>query len=320
MKVSKNARLAFSMIELVFVIVVLGIVASISSSTIVEVFKSYIPQKASALASEKTELATMQIANRLSNSVPWSLTTHNNAGVKVPLTSSDVATGDVIEPLEWIGIDNDGFSAANSWSGFCDTVAATETTCPTNGSNLINANSAIKGLSGNQVDLTGTTQQPVIIFKNANDVFTDDNLATPAVEEPKQLYSPACMGMITADKSCAITATAPNATTIGMSSGPKSISEHYVLAWSAYALTPENCEDRNGDGIVECDLALYSNYQPWHDETIANGTRSVLLNNVTIFKFTQYQGTIKFKVCVQQTIGDNTIAPITTCKEKTVIR
>lgn len=48
-----------------------------------------------------------------------------------------------------------------------------------------------------------------------------------------------------------------------MSAGAKLLSEQYVLAWSAYALVPENCVDRNGDGGTECDLVLYSNYRPW---------------------------------------------------------
>lgn len=297
----KKLRTAFSMIELVFVIVILGIVASISSSTIVEIFKSYIPQKASALASEKTELAAMQISNRLSNSVPWSLTTHDNAGLKVPLTSPNVSTGDKIEPLEWIGIDNDGFSASNSWNGFCDTTNATATNCPTNGSNL------------------AVPAGEAIIFKNPNDTFTTDDITTAADESLQ--YSPACMGIInTANRTCVTTTTASNGENLGMSAGRKLISEHYVLAWSAYAIVPENCVDRNGDGVQECDLALYYNYQPWNGDTMANGAKSILLNNVTLFKFAQYEDTIRFKICAQQTIGDNSIQPISVCKEKVVIR
>lgn len=45
------------MIELIFVIVVLGIVASIGSSIIAKVFDTYISQKAVSTSSIKTEIA-----------------------------------------------------------------------------------------------------------------------------------------------------------------------------------------------------------------------------------------------------------------------
>jgi hypothetical protein len=132
------------------------------------------------------------------------------------------------------------------------------------------------------------------------------------------------MGMTSpADITCAIQATSTTATNLVMPAGAKNISEHYVLAWSAYTLVPDNCVDRNADGIAECDLSLYYNYQPWEGEkyTDAGISKTTLLNNVTMFKFTQYEGTIRFKICVQQSIGNNAnTTPITLCKEKVVIR
>jgi len=61
----KQSKKAFSMLELVFVIAILGIVASISSSVIVQVYESYIMQRAVHNASIDTELAINQITNRL---------------------------------------------------------------------------------------------------------------------------------------------------------------------------------------------------------------------------------------------------------------
>jgi len=55
----KDLRYAFSMIELIFVIVVLGIVASVGSSIIVKVFDTYISQKAVSTSSIKTEIASI---------------------------------------------------------------------------------------------------------------------------------------------------------------------------------------------------------------------------------------------------------------------
>jgi len=61
---------AFSMLELIFVIVILGIVASIGSEMIVKVYQQYIVQRAQHRASIKTELAATQIANRLASAIP----------------------------------------------------------------------------------------------------------------------------------------------------------------------------------------------------------------------------------------------------------
>ena len=68
------------MVELIFVIVVLCIVASIGSETIAQVYRNMIPQKASFLASSKSELAAEQIANRLSYAVPWSIVAKTATG------------------------------------------------------------------------------------------------------------------------------------------------------------------------------------------------------------------------------------------------
>ncbi len=53
----RSFRKAFSIIEIVFVIVILGIVASIASDIIVQVYDSYIVQRAVYRVNYKTELA-----------------------------------------------------------------------------------------------------------------------------------------------------------------------------------------------------------------------------------------------------------------------
>jgi len=55
--VLRSFRKAFSIIEIVFVIVILGIVASIASDIIVQVYDSYIVQRAVYRVNYKTELA-----------------------------------------------------------------------------------------------------------------------------------------------------------------------------------------------------------------------------------------------------------------------
>jgi hypothetical protein len=94
---------------------------------------------------------------------------------------------------------------------------------------------------------------------------------------------------------------------------PKTIYERYKLAWSAYALVPE--ED-NSTGLFN--LNLYSNYQPWNNEKYTDGSKSLLINNVSVLKFTENGGVIQLKLCVTENIGKD--YNISSCKEKAIIR
>jgi len=60
-----KTKKAFSLIEVVFVLVILGIVASISSQIIVQVYENYIIQKAIYKVNNQTEIVANQLVNRL---------------------------------------------------------------------------------------------------------------------------------------------------------------------------------------------------------------------------------------------------------------
>jgi len=317
----KDLRYAFSMIELIFVIVILGIVASIGSSIIAKIFATYISQKAVSTSSIKTEIAAMQIANRLSHAIPWTVVAKNPSNpfndficfVDHPQISDDIHTA-----IEWIGVDNDGFEATATpgWSGYCDTSSSTRLTCPTPGSNIAMSKTIIEKLSNNGIDFTSIAgSKPAVFFK------TDDYNNTTK-------YHPSCIGLVAGNTGCAIRTYAITGVT-GIThsslaftdSDPKIRAEHYALSWSAYAIVPENYRDINGDGTLDVyDLRLYYNYQPWEGEKYINGSSALLLNNVSVFKFTQLDNTVRFKICVQQPIGGANVAPVTLCKEKAVIR
>jgi len=85
------------------------------------------------------------------------------------------------------------------------------------------------------------------------------------------------------------------------------------LAWSAYSLVPE---DLDGDGLFN--LFLYYNYQPWNGEKYTDGSRSLLITDVSVFKFTENGGVIQLKLCASENIGEN--FNISSCKEKAIIR
>lgn len=114
-----------------------------------------------------------------------------------------------------------------------------------------------------------------------------------------QIYFPARSGLLSAPADI----TSPNPT-ITLSPATAKIVEHYKLATSSYAL-----EARAND-----ELWLYYNFSPIIDAAI-NANSVLLLRNVTTFRFRGDGRTIRFKICVRESIGEGNI---TICKEKAV--
>jgi hypothetical protein len=219
--------------------------------------------------------------------------------------------------LEWIGADNDGFSAATppGWSGFCDVTPSNQTAIKTPGSDLTLASTIISNLSKNsagtsEVSLSGP-QYPAIFFRDQNRRY---------VHTPEKLYDvKSCMGVVSGDNTCISTVESSaneilTFQTPGSGVANKLISEQYKLAWTAYAIRPV----ARGDGNYN--LVLYYNYQPWHGENLNSGwpgTHATLVTNVTVFKFAESGNTFRFKLCAQENIGED--FNITICKEKAII-
>ncbi|MDM5262897.1 type II secretion system protein [Sulfurovum sp. XTW-4] len=291
-KTFTSFKRAFTMLELVLVITILGIVASIGSSAIANVYESYIVQRAVHRASNKAELAAMQIANRLAYRISSSVIGRvGPATTPVPL---EQVPDDSYNVLEWIAYDNDSFSAQSTpgWSGYCDlndTVNTTKTTISTPGSNLSTTNSIIGELS------SGTKN-----ISNAAIIFDGHEYS------PTTNYIAGCMGFT--DSTCISPVASVSGTTITIEdNNEKVMTDQYKLAWSAYALVP-----------VGNTLTLRYNYQPWDGTQSSNGSSRVLVDKFVSFRFKGDGDTIRFKLCIEEEIAAD--EKITICKEKAVIR
>jgi len=266
------------MLELIFVIIILGIVSSIGAEIIANTYESYIVQRAQHRASLKTELAATQIANRLARAIPGTVMRRNG------LTSADVSDINIPRAdnptiLQWVGADIDSFNATPSpavspflpgWSGFVDVdnspLGAAVISTP--GSDLTLTSAIITNLGG-------TIGSSAIFYKAAN------------VLQRRGISS------VTAN-------------TITLDSNVTNISEHYKLAWTSYALHA----DANNN------LWLYYDFMPTVGTNIANHKSELLLRNVTTFKFRGDGQTVRFKICSREEIGED--YNITICKEKAV--
>ena len=304
---------AFTLLEVTMVIVILGIVASIGSSLIAQVYESYLIQRSVHNSSLKSELAVTQLANRLTYRVDKSMLARKpgSTGIvegtdvyatrDVPLTDVDTYTA-----LEWIGYENDGFSAQSSpaWSGFADLGASTFGSIITTGSTLTNERAILNSLAGGV-----TADNPAIIFLGDSRYKTTGE----TYEAIDMYHANGSIFPVTISSDTNLSFTGGGDRT----SGDMLYTEFYQLLPSAYAVVPENNDTING--VKVWDLALYSNYQPWLGENYKdNGRRSILARNVSVFRFKQENKSLRIKICtIEQTGITDQIA---SCKEKAVIR
>ncbi len=298
----KALRRAFTLVELVFVIMVFGIIAAIGSEVYVKIYENYLITRSMNSLQTKTETALEQIAKRLQYRIKSSA-----IGVKPDfssfITASDPNMDNSFTILEWIGYDETGFKGEYNatrnyftpgWSGFIDLDASSSTALSTPGSKLNSVDAIIADLSNSLSSIADAA----IIFP---DTWGDFNISKYGWygNSSDYVYN---IGIID-DTSFQITDTIT----------PEEIYERYKLVWTAYAIAPDPLNCTNG-----CDLVLYWNYQPWSGErfdTAQNVFKNLLVENVTTFKFRQDGDVIRIKLCAGERVVDNNIS---VCKEKVV--
>jgi len=263
--VRSSKRNAFSMIELIFVIVILGIVSSIGAEIIANIYESYILQRAQHRASLKTELAATQIANRLRYMIPGTVyRIRKDTNATESVESALAVSGELYKGLQWVAYDGDSFEAITSdsdrkpgWSGFCDINPSNATSLATPGSNLDLASGIINNLGGdiNNAEIYFPNREHYGI-KNTRTGETID--FDTAMTSDDQIY------------------------------------EQYKLAWSSYALVTEGG-----------DLYLYYNFSPIPETPYGNGSKSLLMKSISTFKFKGAGQTIRFKLCKEENIGED---------------
>jgi len=261
----KRFKKAFSMLELVFAIVVLGIVSSVGADIIANTYRSYVLQRAQHSASIKSELAMLEIANRLRYAIEGTIFRVKNddsfEAIDLPLGSS----GEDYKGLQWVAYDGDSFETSNTpgWTGMCDVAPSTKRKLVTPGSDLDLTDSVIQNLSSGSRSISDA----VVYFPHGSGAYPIDKDSD---------------GNISFD------------------SDSDMVEEHYKLAWSSYALI---LEDADGDGVAN-DLFLYYNFSPVPQATRGD-IKKLLLKNITTFKFKGTDGVIRIKLCKEESIGES---------------
>ena len=304
---------AFTLLELIIVIVILGIIAMMSFNAMMNIYSNYFQTRTVNELEMQTEIALEQISKRLEHRIKPSVIARKPSGGFLPLNDSRVNLNSGYEILEFIPyayeIFNDvpsGSSKAGRYSGYVDLANSSPVTgLISPGSNFsTEVVETIKDLTCKDdasgcVDFKDKDGGVVAIF---SDVYYDVQ------------NSFGYKGISNLDiAKVGVKSTDGDTLEISGFDG-KQISEQYHLAYTANAIVPEQSTDPKDAANGVFDLNLYYDYRPWMGEKYKpNGEKATLAKNVTRFVFTEKNGVIVLKLCMRAKNSE-----ITICKSKAV--
>lgn len=319
---------AFTLLELVVVIVVLGIIAMMSFNAIMNIYSNYFQTKTVNELEAQTEIALEQISKRLEHRIKPSVIARKTDGEFLALNDNRVNLDANYEILEFIPyayeIFNDVISLdandnvieqggkAGRYSGYADLAKSSPAT------GLISPGSNFTtGVVETIKDLTckdDTRNSKCVDFENKDggvvaifyDVYYDvqNSFGYKGISN----LDIAKVGVKGGQSGL-------NGDTLEISGfANKQISEQYHLAYTANAIVPEQSADPKDTANGVFDLNLYYDYRPWMGEKYKqNGEKATLAKNVTRFVFTEKNGVIVLKLCMRAKNSE-----ITICKSKAV--
>ncbi|MCZ6102959.1 type II secretion system protein [Campylobacter ureolyticus] len=265
---------AFTLIELILVIVILAILSLIGSNIYTNVYKNYLTSKVVDEVEDKTKLALDQIASRLSDRVKQATIGRRSSNPNDIVLVYDSRLQQDHDILEWIGQSTQSRNLAGNsvddsigWSGFLDMGRYEDGKAILIGGRLSAAINVINSIS------RGGNQNLAMIFQGIS--TTRENGYGFRGENPNKI-----MVFNMPNNGARIT--------LARDYMGEEISDRYQIAHSAYAIVPENGN-----------LYLYYDYRPWIGQTYRNGRKSLLVENITLFRFRGFSASgMDLKLCV----------------------
>lgn len=309
-------REAFTLIEVIIVLVIFGIVASIGSEILFQAYQNYLLAKSTDTVYYKTIYALDTIEAKLRAKIA------NYCIGRKGTSGSDfdnIKTLHSINPGEGYKVmecalyaqearrgqyDTTSHYAIPGWSGFIDLddpkTDKTQQTVATPGSKLSFARDIIKALSHNSCDLDAASSHIVMVFPGVYpSIDPRDALGWRLYKDPsKKSDLRAFQVKRVDDTTMQFTDVVPN-----------EIKDIYYLAYTAVAYVPE----QQPDGSYN--LYLYYNYRPWDGETYKQGEKALVIDKISSFHFRQIAKNIALKICSYTRFGDENI---TFCAERSI--
>lgn len=326
----------FTLIELVFVIVVLGIISMFGADLYTKIYKSYVHVRAVNQLEARTQNAMMLITNRLEDRI-------KSSTIGRELSSNEfVPISDLTNPkydiLEWIGqsVETRNINQRNpGWSGFMSMSQLRDSTwtADTNNAgyiadtraafNMVSLGSdfprvarIVQNLRATAYNTPSNNTQVAVIFR----VVTND--ASPTSVDIGYGYDRAVWAdgrnrvLIAVGTPSDAGSGSMEGETIAINQYPfnpnnansQEFSEQYYIAHSAYAIVPDQVvtytKDNAGNLSKNFNLVLRYNYRPW--STVANDANSynvassaLLAEDVSLFRFKDDNGAVALKLCMR---------------------
>ena len=300
---------AFTMLELIFVIVIMGILAKFGVEFLAQAYNSFIFSKINNELQSNSASAVEFISKRLEHRIKDSVIVRNtDTNTKNPLVDSEDENATV---LEWIASDIDGFRGDSDpyWSGIIDIDDGNASTLVTKGTDTTKTNSLINILSYGDSDINDSA----IYFVGSSHITTNPWGYDGNITDQYQTMHP----IRSAVQSNTFIPTNGNSGADNSFTGGGRIYEYYKPAWTAYAVRLDYNHTTNSG-----DLWLHYDYQPWrgdtyllHSDGVTPTKSQLIMQNVSSFQFRAVGSLIKIQVCTKSLLTNEEYS---ICKEKTI--
>ncbi|DAB28246.1 MAG: protein containing prepilin-type N- cleavage/methylation domain protein [Sulfurimonas sp. RIFOXYD12_FULL_33_39] len=282
-------RAAFTLIELIFVIVIMGILAKFGVEFLAQAYNSFIFSNINSTLQSQSAAAVETIASRLQYRIKDSVIARETGGAFSALSGYTAGTATI---LEWIGTDIEGLRGDSMplWSGIIDLGLSSAATLKSPGTDTTALDALIDALS----DGGSSISDAAIYFVGSDsDINNYGWNGVALADHNTSVMHPINAGAV--DEFISGIG--------GVDFSGVDIYEYYQLAWSAYAV-----ELANGN------LILYYDYQPWNGESYTNGKSTVIMEDVSTFQFIGIGSIVKIQICTKTALVND----YSLCKEKTI--
>ena len=329
---------SFTLVELIIVVVILGILGTISIEVLQNTYESYVKTKELNKLSMKTDLTlniiVAKLQNRIKNSViavecnaslpssdPKSCLYNGNKNF-ISLSELNESNSYKYPVIEWLytsiyskrGMwDENKKHIQPGWSGFVDLkqteIQGNDTyTIITPDSNF----TMVQYIDGNWSEIWGVNGYDNVFENNISVLVFSGSDGRGDFEDINNSY-----GYYENNATRVFHITRNNDGNLTVSAVTKSNSttvyESYYIVRGAMAIVPvydNNTHDYN--------LTFRLNYFPWNDENYMDGNYSLLATHVTQFKFKEEGGVIRIYLCITSPQVKLDEFNLTICKEKVV--
>jgi len=304
-------RNAFTMIELIFVIVVMGVIGKFGVEFLAQAYKSFIFANVNYQLQSNSSSAVEYIAQKLQYRIKDSVIARETAGGAFTAIGGTDTTKSYLV-LEWVGADMDGFrgntdsSLPNlpNWSSIIDVnntnAGVNLLVSPETNTSAIN--SMVQALSYTDT----TVDQGAIYFIGSNNDINGYGWDGNALDD----QSIAVMHPIKSTNTN-LTYFIPRKGSDGTTNSLTGVQvyEYFKYSWTAYAVVYTPAAKNKGT------LTLWYDYQPWNGENSEeDGKHAIIMENVSTFQFISSGSILKIQVCTKTDL----IEEYSLCKEKTI--